>query len=146
MMTKAKVEKKSENNNVKIKVWKIINILVIMIAVVFLAVTYAKSGVNNSWYNANDPSGNIIYNEEVVDKVSKMMVEDTLLNVGIYAVLQVYFYILCLFKCKRTIYISILAVLIVMVTPIAASFDLFNAFFPLISSFIYLRILKLEEE
>ena len=140
MMTKAKVEKKSENNNVKIKVWKIINILVIMVAVVFLAVTYAKSGVNNSWYNANDPSGNIIYNEEVVDKVSKMMVEDT------YAVLQVYFYILYLFKCKRTIFISILAVLIVMVTPIAASFDLFNAFFPLISSFIYLRILKLEEE
>ncbi len=145
-MSKKKNDNENNKNYLKIKLWKILNIIVIMVTVLFLAISYAKSGVDNSWYNANDVSGNIVYNEEVVNKVSHMVVEYTAINVGLFAFLHILFYILYSFKCKKAIYISFLVVIIVLVTPLAASFDLYNAFFPLISSFIYLRILKLEEE
>lgn len=144
-MAKKKVEKEvKKNNDVRIKVWRIINFVIIMATVVFFAVNYARDGVNNVWWNFENHYSTL--EKSLIKDVLKMMTTYTLTTVGTYAVLQIYYYILFTFKLKKTMWISMLISLIVLATGVIVDIDLYAIIFPIASVLIYTRILKLEEK
>jgi hypothetical protein len=139
-----KKAKDTKNNDVKIKIWKILNIVLIMAAVVFFAVDFARSGVNNVWWNyTGHESGEL--SKELINDVLKMMTEYSLITVGVYAVLQVYYYVLYTFKLKKIMWISVLLSVIILATGLIVDIDLYAIVFPIASVLIYTRLLKLEE-
>ena len=143
-MAKKKIEKVvKKNNDVRIKVWRIINFVLIMATVVFFAVYFARDGVNNVWWNYD---GNTTQLEKgLINNVLKMMTSYSLATAGVYAVLQVYYYILYTFKLKKTLWISMLISLIVLAAGLVVDVDLYAVVFPIASVLIYMRLLKLEE-
>ncbi|MBR4693960.1 MAG: hypothetical protein IKP07_04035 [Bacilli bacterium] len=148
-MVKRKVveEKKiDKKNEIKIKIWKIVNFVFIVGVTVFFAVYYARESVQNVWLNLDGVPVEIRKElEEVINSVLRMVTIDTFIYVGIYAILQIYYYVLYLFKLKKVLYISMLLQIIIFCTGLV-NIDLLPLIFPIISVLIYLRMLKLEEK
>ena len=144
-MAKKKIEKEvKKNNDVRIKVWRIINFVLIMATVVFFAVNYARDGVQNVWWNYVNQYTTL--EKSLINDVLKMMTKYTLATVGTYAILQVYYYVLYIFKLKKTMWISMLISLIVLAAGVVVDIDLYAVIFPIASVLIYTRLLKLEEK
>jgi len=146
-MAKKKIEKEvKKNNDVRIKVWRIINFVLIMATTVFFAVNYARSGVQNVWWNFDGVPVEMRKElKDVINSVLDMMTLNTFIYVGIYALLQIYYYVLYLFKLKKTLYISMLIHIVIFFTGLI-NIDLLPLIFPIVSVLIYLRMLKLEEK
>ena len=145
-MAKRKVveEKRVNNKNeVKIKIWKIINFILIMGTLVFFTVEFARNGVNNVWWNYE--GSNTQLEKGLINEVLKMMTTYSLATAGVYAILQVYYYILYTFKLKKVLWISMLISLIVLAAGLVVDVDLYAVVFPIASVLIYMRLLKLEE-
>ena len=135
---------KKDVKEIKKKIWLIINFTLIMGTVVFMVVNFARNGVENVWWNYEGHHGDL--EKSLISSVLKMMTNYSLATVGVYAVLQVYYYILYTFKLKKTLWISMLISLIILAAGLVIDIDLYAVVFPVVSVLIYTRLLKLEEK
>ena len=91
---RVKKENKVENKkkDVEVKVWKILNVVLIMASVVFIIVYFARGGVENVWWNYQGKYTEL--EKSLIKDVRSMMTEYALTTACVYAGLQVYYYVL----------------------------------------------------
>lgn len=154
-------EKGNGVNRVKdTKTWKVVNYVVIFITMTFLAAIIASDSARDGWYHAYNeitnhpdvvdkaddcyPDYNKVLDEANAEKVAKQKFIEALDFVGVYVFLEVLYYILYLFKNRKTLYIVMLISIMILVTGYFMWFTIFNVLPAAISALIYYRILRLE--
>ena len=141
------VSKKKQD--IRKNIWLIINFAFIMVVGLYIAIESEVVGIA---YVANkamvDPEAEqVAFNltVDVIKDANNVMNKSIAISVGIYSLVQLLNYCVYLFK-KKTILIGLL--LLELVLGIVGFFingDLTIFGFPVVSTLIYLRVLKLEE-
>ena len=144
LKNKKEVEKKNKGIEARIRVWKIVNFAIIMASVVFMVVNFVRTGVQNVWWNYDGQY--VTLEKSLINDVVKMMTVYSLETIGVYAILQIYYYILYIFKLQKTLLVSVLLSGILIFTEIGLDIDLYAILFPIVSVVIYMRMMDLEKK
>lgn len=139
-------KRKNNRNDLKEKIWEIVNFAIIMLAGIFFAIESEVIGiahVANQALNQETEVFNLTV--DVVKNSNKVMNKAIFLSVGFYALIQLVNYCLYKFKLKKVLIICIILEILLSISELFYSGNFFLAGIPVISALIYLRILKLEE-
>ena len=146
-MAKKKVEKKSNEN--KKRIWLIINFAVIMAFGVLIAVQSEVVGIayvgSKSIVDPEAEEASFRLTKDIIMEANRVMNKSILISVGTYGLVQLINYVAFTFKKKKVLIGFVLAELILGTVGYFINGDLIMFGFPLLSSLIYLRVLKLEE-
>ena len=145
-MAEAKTKKKkTKNNEVKVNVWKIVNFLLIMISVIYLALIIEIVSV--AAVAANASKGEEIYEltVDVIKHTNLTMNKAVVATMGIFAVAHFVNYVLYILKRRELLVIANIIELVIAVISLKQPFGLV-ILLPLLSGLVYLRILKLEKK
>ncbi len=138
-------KRKNNENELKIKIWEIVNFVIIMLAGIFFAVESEVIGIAHVASQALNQETEVFnLTVDIVKNSNKVMNKAIILSVGLYAVIQIVNYCLYKFKVKKVLIICVVLEILLSVSELIYSGNFFLAGIPVISALIYLRILKLE--
>ena len=138
-------KKKTNNNEVKINIWKIVNFLLIMASVVYMALVIEIVSV--AAVAANATKGKEVYEltVEIIKHTNVTMNKAVVATVGIYAIAHFINYVLYILKRRELLIVANIAELVFAIISLNKPFGLI-ILLPLLSGLVYLRILRLEKK
>lgn len=139
------VKKVKSNNDIKIKIWKTINLLIILVCSVLFAAMCETIGI--AAVAANAKAGEEFkLTVEIVKNANMTMNKAITFTGSLYVLIHLVNYLLYLFNMRRVLRIAVIAELIVTMVGATYTPNYIIVLVPLLSALIYLRILSLERK